>query len=66
MNELCGAVKYLHERNIIHRDVKLENVLYNGGDIKLIDFGFAMVLESEDETLNDFCGTPSYMSPEML
>ncbi|XP_051912658.1 uncharacterized protein LOC127594979, partial [Hippocampus zosterae] len=53
-----------HQLRIAHRDIKLENVLIDKSlGIKLIDFGFA--LESSDR-LKSFCGTPSYMAPEMV
>ena len=55
---------YLHSKNIIHRDIKLENVLVSKNKhAKLIDFGFATEATSH---LNIFCGTPSYISPEMI
>ena len=55
----------MHSRNISHRDMKPENVIYNPqtGEVKIIDFGFACI--SKDK-LRVFCGTPSYMSPEIV
>ncbi len=61
-----SAVAYCHEMNVIHRDIKLENILINNSMIvKLIDFGFSIKVTS-DKKLNIFCGTPSYMSPEIV
>jgi serine/threonine protein kinase len=58
------AIKYMHDRNIAHRDIKMENILLNddGSVVKLIDFGFSIQL-GEGRKVNTFCGTPSYMSP---
>lgn len=56
-----SALSYLHDRNIVHRDIKLENILI-GKDrsVKLIDFGFSI---EENSKLYVFCGTPSYIAP---
>jgi serine/threonine protein kinase len=66
MKQLISGLKYLYENKIMHRDLKPQNILVtNSGDIKLIDFGFAKVVESN--TMNEtFCGTPMYMAPEIF
>lgn len=52
--------------NISHRDLKLENILLDPKfNVKLIDFGFS-VMSNQNTKLNIYCGTPSYMSPEIV
>ena len=60
------AIDHLHDLGVSHRDVKLENVLFaDDKNIKLIDFGFSTVCQP-GKKLKVFCGTPSYMSPEIV
>ncbi|KAF2351479.1 Protein kinase domain [Trinorchestia longiramus] len=64
--QLCLAVKYIHDRHVLHRDIKSQNVfLTEGGKIKLGDFGISKVLESSKELASTCIGTPYYLSPEM-
>lgn len=66
--QLCLAIKFIHGQGLIHRDLKIENLLLedsNGLIIKLSDFGLSHKIESSF-TLNQFCGTPHYMAPEMV
>eukprot|EP00758_Cryptobia_borreli_P018487 Tbor_TRINITY_DN693_c0_g1::TRINITY_DN693_c0_g1_i1::g.1579::m.1579/K08857/NEK1_4_5; NIMA (never in mitosis gene a)-related kinase 1/4/5 len=68
MSQLCLAVNYLHDRKMMHRDLKTPNIfLTSSGVIKLGDFGFS---RQYDETLSadvgsTFCGTPYYLAPEL-
>jgi|TARA_B110001450_G_scaffold255228_1_gene282248 serine/threonine protein kinase len=57
----------LHSRGIAHRDVKLDNILIEDKTnmIKVIDFGFAAFCTNQQK-LKIFCGTPSYMAPELV
>lgn len=61
---LSSALKYLHTKGIIHRDVKLDNVLIHHGKIKLGDFGVA--IDTNDERPVTRAGTLTYLSPEVL
>jgi len=57
-------LQVLHEKKIIYRDLKLENILIgHDGYLKLTDFGFAKYCESRTFTL---CGTSQYLAPEIL
>ena len=71
--QLILAVEYLHESGIVHRDLKLENILVcnneSGGSdvtVKIVDFGFSVFLRDPLKKLKIFCGTPSYMAPEIV
>eukprot|EP00928_Gymnodinium_smaydae_P002957 TRINITY_DN1107_c0_g1_i1.p1 TRINITY_DN1107_c0_g1~~TRINITY_DN1107_c0_g1_i1.p1 ORF type:complete len:414 (+),score=44.76 TRINITY_DN1107_c0_g1_i1:96-1337(+) len=66
--EMSLGVAHLHQVGIVHRDIKVDNFLLGGPrglTVKLGDFGFATPIPS-DELLTEVCGTPPYMSPEML
>ncbi len=55
----------MHSKSICHRDIKLDNLIFHeqSGIVKIIDFGFTVFCK---EPLKVFCGTPSYMSPEIV
>jgi len=65
--QIVNGISYLHKLNIIHRDIKLENIIINPDNkyIKIIDYGFGCIT-AKSKLLNFFCGTPSYMPPEII
>ncbi|KZV99260.1 kinase-like protein [Exidia glandulosa HHB12029] len=67
--DISRALAYLHARKCIHRDLKGENLLVTAnGRLKITDFGFARIAarNAEESKRLTFCGTDSYMSPEIL
>ena len=61
------ALHYAHGRGVIHRDIKPSNImLTTDNDVRIIDFGIAIVNDSEVSRIEGIAGSPSYMSPEQI
>jgi serine/threonine protein kinase len=67
MFKCAKALHYAHSRGVIHRDIKPSNLmLTQDSDVRIIDFGIALVADSEISRIEGIAGSPSYMSPEQV
>lgn len=70
--QICGAVKYMHAKNVVHRDLKMGNLFMDQEmNIKIGDFGLAAIYLNETDAgfvsrRTTLCGTPNYIAPEIL
>ncbi|WZN65102.1 myosin light chain kinase [Chloropicon roscoffensis] len=69
-NAILKGVAYLHSNKIVHRDLKLDNLMFDvPGDLrtlKILDYGFSKVLQSAGDVLTTVCGSPQYVAPEII
>ncbi|XP_009273282.1 PREDICTED: serine/threonine-protein kinase 17A [Aptenodytes forsteri] len=69
MKQILEGVSFLHRNNVVHLDLKPQNILLTSksplGDIKIVDFGLSRIMKSSEE-LREIMGTPEYVAPEIL
>jgi serine/threonine protein kinase len=63
--KLCGIVSYLHEKSLLHCDIKPDNIIINGDDVFLIDFGIAHIYSKKIGDDTALIGTAGYVAPEL-
>ena len=64
--QIILALQYIHNHNIVHRDIKLDNILIDlDNNIKICDFGVSKIIKN-NESMIEQCGTPAYIAPEIL
>ncbi|XP_018614396.1 serine/threonine-protein kinase PLK2b [Scleropages formosus] len=67
LRQIVSGIRYLHQQEILHRDLKLGNFFVNESmELKVGDFGLATKLEPLGDRRKTICGTPNYLSPEVL
>eukprot|EP00755_Sulcionema_specki_P019960 Sspe_Gene.70770::Locus_41812_Transcript_1_1_Confidence_1.000_Length_1695::g.70770::m.70770/K08857/NEK1_4_5; NIMA (never in mitosis gene a)-related kinase 1/4/5 len=65
--QICLAVNAIHQKHILHRDIKTQNIFLTAhGIVKVGDFGISRVLQNTFEQAHTFVGTPYYLSPELV
>ena len=64
--QIVTGLAYCHTKNVLHRDIKLDNILLTSrGDVKICDFGVSKLV-TPGETMTEQCGTPAYIAPEVF
>ena len=67
VSQIVEGILFFQKNNLVHRDFKLQNILLDKEkNIKIADFGLATELQSKNDKMKTFCGTPNYLPPEVI
>jgi serine/threonine protein kinase len=65
--QIIEGIAHVHAKGVLHRDIKLDNILLDGkGIIKIADFGVSRIITNINDKMSEQCGTPAYIAPEIL
>ncbi|XP_013147412.1 PREDICTED: myosin light chain kinase family member 4-like [Papilio polytes] len=67
VRQICNGINYIHQKNIVHRDIKATNIVLetkHGKHVRIIDFGLSCKLDDENNIIQ--CGTKTYLAPEVI
>lgn len=65
--QIIEGIAHIHTKGVLHRDIKLDNILLDGkGIIKIGDFGVSRIVTNINDKMTEQCGTPAYIAPEIL
>lgn len=65
--QIVLGLQYIHSKGVLHRDIKLDNILLTSeGDVKICDFGVSKLIKNKSQIQTEQCGTPAYIAPEVF
>lgn len=65
--QILNGLEYIHKKNILHRDIKLDNILLDKDfRVKICDFGVSRLMPTNQSPIKERCGTPAYIAPEII
>lgn len=65
--QIIVGLQYIHSKAVLHRDIKLDNILLTSqGTVKICDFGVSKLIEKPQDRMFEQCGTPAYIAPEVF